>query len=127
MTDKERLYETLGELLYAVALADGVIQQQEKDMIESILKDHPWAGQIKWSFDYERTHGMSVKEVYKKAISFCQSYGPAPEYADFIDAMRLVAMAADGIDAAESGIIENFSKDLIAQFQKDIDRLKETE
>ena len=37
MTDKEKLYETLGELLYAVALADGIIQKSEKNSLKELL------------------------------------------------------------------------------------------
>ena len=41
MTDKEKLYETLGELLYAIAKADGVIQAEEKEALEKMFKNHP--------------------------------------------------------------------------------------
>ncbi len=123
MTDKEKLYETLGELLYAVAMADGVIQEEEKEELNKLLQNHQWASEIKWSFNYETTKEAGVEETYNKVINFCHSYGPAAEYVEFIEAMKTIATAAEGIDQDESKIINSFSSDLITRFQKDIDRL----
>lgn len=120
MTDQEKLYETLGELLYAVAMADGVIQQEEKIALNKILKDHNWSSEINWSFNYEVSKGQDVQDIYKKAISFCQSYGPAPEYEEFIEAMEIIAKASEKIEASEARIIEGFSSDLIKKFRKDL-------
>ena len=80
MKKKERLYEALGELIYAVAKADGLIQKEEFSMLDSLLKDHPWASTIKWSFNYEVSRNKSLDDIYEKAINHCQHYGPAPEY-----------------------------------------------
>lgn len=121
MTDQEKLYETLGELLYAVAMADGVIQPEEKAALQQLLEDHNWASEIKWSFSYEESKASSVHEMYRKAVSFCQNYGPAPEYLEFIEAMKIIAAAANGTDKNELKVINSFSKDLIEQFQKDIE------
>lgn len=123
MSKKEELYETLGELLFVIAKADGVIQEEEKDALAKLLERHSWASEIKWSFQYESSKNSTVEEVYNKVINACHSYGPTPEYEEFIEAMKLVANASDGIDENESNIINSFSKDLIARFQKDIDRL----
>lgn len=123
MTDKEKLYETLGELLYAVAMADGVVQKKEKNALDTLLKSHNWSSEIKWSFNYELSKESDVQDMYAKAINFCQNYGPAPEYLEFIEAMKIIADSANGTDKNESKIINSFSKDLISQFQKDISLL----
>ena len=123
MSKKEELYETLGELLFVIAKSDGVIQEEEQDALTKILEKHSWASEIKWSFQYESSKNSTVEEVYNKVINACHSYGPTPEYEEFIEAMKLVADASDGIDENESKIINSFSADLIARFQKDIDRL----
>lgn len=120
MKDKEKLYETLGELLYAVALADGVIQPSETDRLKEIVEHHSWGQVIKWSFDYESRKQHTFKEVYKKAISYCHSYGPAPEYDEFIELLSLVADASEGIDRHEELVISNFSKHLIERFKTDL-------
>ncbi|MCT4582190.1 MAG: TerB family tellurite resistance protein [Flavobacteriales bacterium] len=120
MTEKEKLYETLGELLFVVAKADGVIQEEEKEALNQLLANHSAEHEIKWSFNYEANKNNSVEEVYKKAISFCQHYGPAPEYKEFLEAMKTIADATNGIAPQESKVINSFSNDLLERFQKDL-------
>jgi len=122
MQDKEQLYETLGELLFVVAMADGVIQREERETLNQLLKDHPWAHEIKWSFDYEESHETTLEEIYNKVVDFCHHYGPAAEYNEFIAAMKIIADAAEGINPKEDGIITSFSKDLTERFMKDIEQ-----
>ena len=123
MDKKERLYDALGELLYVVALADGVIQKEETAELEKIVNLHPKGAAIGWSFNYEKERQSDPNEVYQKVISTCHSYGPSPVYEEFIQAMQQIAAAADGIEPSESKQIEAFSNDLIARFQKDIEKL----
>ena len=39
MTETERLFEVFGELLYAIAMADGVIQKEELSALEEIVEN----------------------------------------------------------------------------------------
>ena len=123
MTTEERLYENMGELLYVIAKADGVIQDEELDVIKEILKDHKWAEEIKWSFIYEASRENNIEEVYNKVITSCHMNGPSPIYAEFIEAMNKVAEARNGIDKDEQEKIDSFSKDLIERFHRDIDAM----
>ncbi len=123
MTDQEKLYETLGELLFCVAKADGIIQDEEKESLKELLKNHPWGSEIQWSFNYEESKNASLEETYQKVINFCKHYGPAQEYTEFIDAMNVIAQSSNGIDANESKVINSFSKDLMERFHKDIEKL----
>ncbi|MBN4072622.1 TerB family tellurite resistance protein [Crocinitomix catalasitica] len=117
MQDKEKLYDAFGELIYAVAMADGIIQDEEIDALNEILNNHPWASNINWSFNYEVKAGIEVDQVYKKVINFCQDYGPTEEYAEMLDVITKIAEASDGVDFSESIIIESFQADLIDHFQ----------
>ena len=123
MEDKWKIYETMGELLYAVAMADGVIQPEETTALDKLLEGHAWAKEIKWSFDYETSKAPKVEEIYKKVISFCHGNGPSSEYQEFIDAMKVIAEAADGVSESESKIINSFSSDLLERFQRDLDKI----
>lgn len=124
MTDEEKLYDTMGELLYAVAIADGVIQNDERTAISNILKDHKWADQISWSFEYEESKQKSLDDTYAKVISVCHRIGPNPIYTEFIEAMNLVAEASDGIDDNEAKTINSFSSDLIKRFTEDLENME---
>ncbi|KXX72634.1 TerB family tellurite resistance protein [Flammeovirga sp. SJP92] len=124
MSDKEKLYEILGELLFVVAKADGVIQVEEKEVLESYFKDHPYGEDIRWSFNYEAKRNTPVDDVYNKVIDYCKHYGPTNEYQEFIKAMEVVAEAADGIDENETAVMQSFSQDLLTRFKNDIDAMQ---
>jgi uncharacterized tellurite resistance protein B-like protein len=123
MRDNERLYDTLGELLYVVAMADGIIQQEELDTLNDLLKDHTWAKEIKWSFDYEAGKAKDIEDTYNKVINFCHSHGPSVVYPEFIESMKTLAEASNGIDTNEDKVISSFSSDLIARLQADLDKI----
>ncbi len=118
MIKRERLYDAFGELLYAIAMADGKVQKEEIRVIEGILNKHLWAKEIKWSFDYEKYKNHSLEEAYTKAISVCKENGPDPEYKYLLDLMRIVADAFDGTVAQEEHIISRFKGDLHDEFLK---------
>lgn len=125
MKKEEKLYEVLGELLYAVATADGVIQVEEREALQNLFNNHEYGDEVKWSFEYEESKNSSLEETYKKVINFCHGYGATPIYREFIEAMEIIAKAADGGDQEETAVINSFSTDLIKRFQKDADELME--
>lgn len=127
MKKEEKLYEIFGELLYALAKADGVIHKEEKETLNQLLKNHALGSEILWSFEFEETHNSSVEEIYNKVINFCHVYGPAPQYDEFITAMKIVAETSNGITTKEHKLINSFSEDLMGRFQRDIDKLRQFE
>ncbi len=116
----EKLYSTLGELIYAVAKADGLIQDTEFAKLEELLEGHDWAETIRWSFEYEVKHDSDAEQVFQKVINKCEAHGPAPEFLEFIDLINQIAEASNGIDEQEERVITGFSHDLIARFRKKI-------
>ncbi len=124
MSNSEKLYETLGELIFVIAKADGIIQEEEMSMLDEILSEHPWASTIKWSFYYEMTKNTSPEQAYRKVLDYCKKLGPRQEYKEFISIMKRVAAASEQIDEAEQQVIHKFSKELTAKFMKDIEILK---
>lgn len=127
MRKEEKLYEIFGELLYTLAKADGVIQEKEKEILNQLLKNHALGSEILWSFEFEESHNSSVEKIYSKVINFCHAYGPAPQYDEFITAMKIIADASDGITVKERKLINSFSEDLMERFQRDIDKLRQFE
>lgn len=118
--NKDRLYDAFGELAYAIAKADGLIDGKEIEKLTEILENHPWASNIKWSFNYEWLRDEPAEDIYKKAIIRCQEFGPTSEFKEMIDLMETIANASNGISESEKKMINNFSQDLINQFKKDI-------
>lgn len=124
MNIQDKLWDAFGELIYCVAMADGVVQKEEISTLENILQSHTWAKEIKWSFDYELSSEHSIDDLYKKVIDICHEYGPSKEYKFLIEILTQVAKASDGIDDNEERLIKNFSIDLTKRFSDDIEKLK---
>lgn len=114
---KIKLYDAMGEMIYAVALADGVIEPAETQKLEEMLKAHPWANAIQWSFNYEMDRKPGIEESFKKAMSVFQAYGPSPEYAFLMETLDQIAKASDGISPEEKRLIDRFHHQLLDHFQ----------
>ncbi len=125
MISRDRLYQTFGELLYVIAMSDGVIQEKESETLEEILQAHPKGKDIKWSFDYESRNQNDIEDLYKKVIEVFSDNGPDYEYDFMIYALTKLAEASDGKDVQETKVISNFSKDLLERFKSDIEKIKE--
>jgi tellurite resistance protein len=121
MIKKERLYDAFGELINAIAMADGEVQEEEVRSLERHLNQHPWAKEIKWSFNYENEKQKTVEESYNNAIGICMENGPDPEYKYLLDVMTSVASSFGGIVPQEKKILDDFRNDLLNRFVKDLE------
>jgi uncharacterized tellurite resistance protein B-like protein len=120
MVSKEKLYEAFGELVYAVAKADGIVQNEEVAILHNLLNNHAWASEIEWSFNYENSKNHSVAHVYKKALDVFQEHGPDAEYTFFVEVMELIANSNAGTAASEQKVIDDFQRDLLQKFKGDL-------
>jgi len=123
--NKDTLYENLGELIYIVAKADGVIQKEEIDKLKEILKDHPYADSIQWSFNFVQAQDASIDDVYRRVIDSCYELGPLEEYSEFVDIMAEIANAHDGVSLEEGMMINSFATELMVRFKNDLAKLEE--
>lgn len=122
MVTKVELYDAFGELIYALAKADGVIQGEEITALENIVKGHPWASEITWSFNYEKKKGKTLAEAYEKALEICKEYGPSPDYPFLFEILDKVAAAAEGVHDDEERIIRDFKRNLLEKFHEDAEK-----
>jgi len=122
MSNKEKLYEVFGEMVYVVAMSDGIIQAEEKNALEKILADHPLAQEIGWSFNYEIDKHNDPEYLYNKVLNYCHQNGPDPEYRFLIEILEAVAKASTETEN-EKKIIDRFTYELTERFKKDIDKL----
>lgn len=117
---KEQLYDAMGELIYALALSDGAVQDEEITALEQVLKAHPWAAAIQWSFDYENQKKKPLEEAYQKAMTTCKDYGPSEEYAFLLEVLQTIAEASEGMVTPEAELIIRFREELTEHFQKSL-------
>ncbi|HOY18445.1 MAG TPA: hypothetical protein PLC89_14155 [Haliscomenobacter sp.] len=116
--DTTQLYDALGELIYAVAKVDGLVQDTEISKLKEVLENHPWSNEIKWSFDYENRKENTPDEAFAKALQTCKDFGPSAEYAFVIEVLQAVSEASDGTSVQESGLIDRFQQELTGYFQR---------
>jgi len=121
MVSETRLKDAFGELIYSVAIADGMIQDEETDTLDKALEDHPWEEEIKWSFNYERKKKSSLKETYLKALDTFKEYGPHRDYKTLIELLEKIAESSDGFQSKEGKVISIFQKSLRAHFLEFMD------
>jgi hypothetical protein len=118
MAKLEKIYEAFGELIYSIAKSDGDIQKEEKEELLKVIKDHKWAYDIIWSFDYENEKNrLSVKDAFTKAMNVFKQHGPFAEYEQFILVLEKVAGAFQGINSEEMALITNFRTELTQHFK----------
>ncbi|MFN8256675.1 MAG: hypothetical protein U0W24_13340 [Bacteroidales bacterium] len=120
MNNKEKLFEAFGELVYVVAIADGIIQKEEKQALHDIIKSHPWAADIEWSFNYETDKHHDPEYLYKRVLSICHQNGPDPEYKFLVEILEAVARASNSSEL-ETKTIERFTTELTERFRHDTD------
>ncbi len=125
MKSMHKLFESFGELIYVVAMADGVIQKEELTIIEKRLSDHRWGKDIKWSFDYEVEKKNDIEDLYKKVIAYCEDHGPDEEYDFLLEVLNEIAKASDGIIKEEKEKIDGFVNNLTQKFREDIERINQ--
>ena len=120
MVGKTELYDAFGELIYAVAKADGFIQNEEVDKLQELLASHTWGKEIQWSFDYERETKKDLQAAYDKALYTCKEYGPSREYPELLDILQQIAAASTGVDSEEARLIHDFEAELRRKFREDL-------
>ncbi|MGB0863399.1 MAG: TerB family tellurite resistance protein [Saprospiraceae bacterium] len=118
MVTKVDLFDAFGELIYALALADGVIQKEETAALTRILGDHPWASEIAWSFNYEKKKEKSLEAAFANALDTCKDYGASTDYPFLFEILDKIAAASDGVHEKEAALITKFKTELMAHFQE---------
>lgn len=120
MTALENLHYAIGELAYAIALADGEVQKEERlkfhNLVEAELrcKDYNFnvSDIIFQIIDKDKT---SLQDAYDSAMKQIRtnSHYLSPELkATFIKVMEKVAKAYNPVTINEQNLIEKFKKDI---------------
>jgi len=116
MISEARLHDAFGELIYAVTIADGLIQEEEIKVIDEKLEDVSWGAAAKWSFNWERKKGTDLKTAYLSALDTFKEHGPTPHYYELIGILEDIAKASDGFERKEGQVISIFNKSLRLHF-----------
>jgi uncharacterized tellurite resistance protein B-like protein len=118
----QNIHIAMGSLAYAIAKADGVIQDEEKIMIKQLAQqefelsdaDNEWISNM---FNKLEKDGISLDEAYSYAIDTLESNRYDNDFTDSvkkkcISFMEKVSESFDGISGEEQQVIERFKKDM---------------
>lgn len=112
---KDRLYDAFAKLIYAVVMADGVIKEQEKAVIASIVKDHPVSKDIQRYFD-SNLKGLSIAQSFLHAIEICKEYGKDQEFPFLIQVVDEISHVSEGLDRNSTGLLSEFVESFKKRF-----------
>jgi len=121
MISQARLHDAFGEIIYAVAIADGLIHEEELKVVDEKLQDFSWGKDAKWSFHWEKKKGTELKVAYLRALETFKENGPTPHYYELIEILEDIAKASDGFEKKEGQVISIFNKSLQLHFMEYLD------
>ena len=116
------LVQALAELAYSIALADGALEQEEKDAfnrtIEAELGKSAWLAKNRFSILDERV-SPNIEQAYKDAMFAIKN-----NQSDFDEGLKrkfikVIEKIADSVDGLRS-----YERELINRFRKDIELIK---
>jgi uncharacterized tellurite resistance protein B-like protein len=121
MTPIENLYYALGEIVYAIAMADGKIQREEKEKLHAILhsefKKHPGDLDVaEIIFQILQKDKQDIKTAYYSAIKQIRlnsQYVSEKLKLDFIAVITKVAQAFSPVTSEEEKLINDFIEELM--------------
>lgn len=112
MISKEDLFKAFGKLLYAVAGADGEIQEEEKKVLTQVLSHHRYAFDIIASFQSIANTQDNIEEACNNALKCFNHYGYFEGYTEFQLILEDLAIACNGVSPEEKVFIDRFASQL---------------
>ena len=106
--------DTFGKIIYAVAKADGEVQESEIEVIRAVIDNHEWAQEVELSFEIERELDEDADEIFANAMELFKFDEVQGHVDDFIDLLEKIADAHDGIVPEEKALIDKFKSKIEA-------------
>jgi hypothetical protein len=117
MDKKEELYDSFAELIYSVAMADGVIDEEEIAEIKRLTGTHPLGGKIEHLItNTQPGEEISIVQSYKSTLNLCKTIGNDNEYAFLISVLEdfsKVSKQEDADDDLNEVIISGLKEQLL--------------
>lgn len=120
MEGKQQIYYSFGELAWAVAKADGKVQQEEKDKFLSLMKTESESQDLDFDiseiiFLIMERDSLSIDYIYQDAIANMKSHSyffSDDMKVKFVSILNKIAEAFGGASVEEQDIINRFEKDI---------------
>lgn len=109
--------DVFGRILYALAMADGAVQDEEIHVLHEIVLKDKWAKEIELSFDKAIKLDMDPRITFFKNMRIFQTLDDEQrEY--FLELMEKVANAYGGVIPEERDLITKFKSNLKGGFME---------
>ncbi len=110
--DKSDLYRSFGDLIYAIAMADGILQEEEKNAIRKIIGDHAMMPFVDESLNRKVKEEISIVSAYYKVMNYIKENKPDPEFHFLLQVLEALSKLSAGVDEDDENLMEDFIADL---------------
>ncbi len=100
--------DVFGRIVYAMAMADGEVQDSEAKALHDIVEHDQWAKQIEFSFDMAKKLKMDPWIIFLKNMRIFRARPIDEHYPFFLHLLEEIAKAHDGIVPQEEAMLEKF-------------------
>jgi hypothetical protein len=106
----EKVYDAFAKMIYAIVIADGVIDENEKKIIEDKVEGK----EIETYLEKYIANGEEhlIIESYQNLLNACRDFGPSKEYGELIDVLNDIKTVSAVIDEDDAEILDSIISNL---------------
>ncbi|MBY0427153.1 MAG: hypothetical protein K2Q22_16075 [Cytophagales bacterium] len=105
---RTKLYDSFTTLVYTIILADGVIDEAEKQIFGRIIKLHPRSSDPAWKFNFQEAKEISIMEAYKETMDVCKQIGKNEEITQLVNLLEEISKVSKSPDEDDESLVESF-------------------
>lgn len=110
--NKTELYQSFASLIYAVAMADGILMNEEKDAIRKVIGNHPMMAPLNSLFESKEKLEISIVSAYYEVMTYIKQNKPDPEFSFLVQVLESLSSLSEGVEEEEGNLVEEFIIDL---------------
>ncbi len=106
----DRVYDAFARMIYAIIIADGVIDKNEKRIIEDHVEGKEIEEHLEKYINSNEVH--MIIESYQNLINACREYGYSEEYSELIGVLNEIKSVSSVIDEDDAEILDSIISNL---------------
>ncbi|MFQ3575974.1 MAG: hypothetical protein SNJ77_06015 [Cytophagales bacterium] len=111
---QEDIYDSFARLMYSIAMVDGTVEKEEKNLLKQELGDHAAWPFVSKYFESSQQDVYSLVESYKELIEACKDFGYSEDYPVFINVLeKLEKISGDDEDNLVKSFLESLKERLL--------------
>lgn len=106
----EKVYDAFARMIYAIIIADGIIDKEEQRAIER----HIQGKEIEKHLDryIEKGEEYLIIESYQNLINACREHGNSEEYSELIEILNQFKNISEVLDEDDAEILDSIISNL---------------